>query len=569
MKSRFASAVLLLLLCLAPGCSRPPAEIADLLIRNTRIYTVDEAQPWAQAVAVKGERILWVGPDAEAGRFASEQTRVIDAGGRLLLPGFIDSHSHISTGSDPYMVRLFDARTLKEIQDRVRDFASSHPALPWIEGEGWNYSAMPGGRLPAAADLEGLAGGRPAFLIAYDSHTVWLNRAALRQLGITRRVARTPFGEVLRDPKSGEPTGILNEFATLGLSPDGQASLRKFLPSKSAERQYGSLKESLASAIRYGITTIVEPQAFLEDLPKYEKALQEGALRSRLQIALFHPRGMPEADLGKFEEARRRLNDDRLRVAAIKLYIDDVIEPHTAAMLEPYADAPGGRGDTLYPPAEFNDVVARLDRMSFQIFIHAIGDRGIRTALDALEHARQANGPRDSRHQLVHIECLSPQDIPRFKDLGVVACMQPRHCAPDISGKWAASVGPERSKYAWAFRSLKEAGARLAFASDWNVAEMDPLVGIYTARTRKGLDGNPPGGWIPEQTIDLDTAIRAYTINGAWANFAEGNRGSITAGKYADLILLSDDLFEIPPEKVKDARVVLTLVGGKEEYRAF
>ena len=569
MKSRFASGVLLLLLCLAPGCSRPPAEIADLVVRNARIYTVDEAQPWAQAVAVKGERILWVGLDAEAGRFASDQTRVIDAGGRLLLPGFIDSHNHIRTGSDPDLVRLFDARTLKEIQDRVRAFARSRPDLTWIEGEGWNYSAMPGGRLPTAADLEGLTDGRPAFLIAYDSHTVWLNRSALKQLGITRRTARLPYGEVFKNPRTGEPTSILNEFATLGLSKEGERSLEKFLPSRSEEHLYASFKESLAAAIRFGITTIVEPQAFLEDLPMYEKILEDGALRSRLQIALFHPRGTPEADLGKFEEARRRLNDDRLRVAAIKLYIDDVIEPHTAAMLEPYADAPGGRGDTLYPPAEFNGVVARLDRLSFQILIHAIGDRGIRTALDALGHARQANGPRDSRHQLVHIECISPQDIPRFNDLGVVACMQPRHCAPDISGKWAASVGPERSKYAWAFRSLKEAGARLAFASDWNVAEMDPLIGIYTARTRKGLDGNPPGGWIPEQTVDLDTAIRAYTLNGAWASFAEGNRGSVTAGKYADLILLSDDLFEIPPEKIKDARVVLTLVGGKEEYRAF
>ncbi len=206
--------------------------------------------------------------------------------------------------------------------------------------------------------------------------------------------------------------------------------------------------------------------------------------------------------------------------------------------------------------------------MKYQLFIHAIGDRGIRTALDALESARTTNGIRDSRHQLIHIECLSPQDLPRFSEMGVIACMQPRHCAPDITGQWAAAVGPERSQYAWAFRSLKNSGAVLAFASDWNVAEMDPLIGIYTALTRKGLDGKPDSGWIPEQTIDLETAIRGYTMNGAYANFVEKNRGSITPGKYAYLILLSDDLFQLPPEKIKDARVVWTLVGGKEVYRA-
>jgi predicted amidohydrolase YtcJ len=207
--------------------------------------------------------------------------------------------------------------------------------------------------------------------------------------------------------------------------------------------------------------------------------------------------------------------------------------------------------------------------MKFQVFIHSIGDRGIRTALDAIEQAEQQNGPRDRRYQLVHIECLNPQDIPRFKQLGVVACMQPRHCAPDITGQWAKAVGPVRSRYAWAFRSLRDSGATLAFSSDWNVAEMEPVIGIYTALTRKGLDGKPEGGWIPEQTVDLETAIRAYTINGAYANFVEGNRGSITPGKYADLVLLSDDLFKIAPEKIKDVKTVWTVVGGRQVYRAF
>lgn len=561
-----ASSAALLALLAGAGCAR--IEPADLVIRNARVFTMDPSRPRAEAVAVRGERIAWVGPEAEAERHVGEATRVVDAGGRLLLPGFIDSHNHITSGDDPDVVRLGDCRTLEEIRARVREFARERPHLPWIEGEGWNYGALPGGRLPRAADLEGLTGGRPAFLTAYDAHTGWLNREALRALGITRAAPQAAFGRAETDPRTGEPTGVLTDLSSLGLSTGAEEALTRILPSRSPERRYRRLVSNLESAARFGITTVVEPQSSLEDLRMYERVRAEGRLPVRLQAALFHPRGMPEADLARYEEARRFHADDTLRVSAIKLYIDDVIEPHTAAMLEPYADLPGERGRTLYEPDEFADLVARLDRLGWQLFIHAIGDRGIRVALDALERARSGNGARDSRHQLVHIECLSPQDVPRFKTLGVVACMQPRHCAPDISARWAAAVGPERSRYAWAFRSLSEAGATLAFASDWNVAEMDPLVGIYTALTRRGLDGTPEGGWVPEQTLDLETTLRAYTLQGAWANFLEASRGSVAPGKYADLVLLSDDLFALPPEKVKNARAVLTLVGGREVHRA-
>ncbi|HEX9426514.1 MAG TPA: amidohydrolase [Candidatus Polarisedimenticolia bacterium] len=545
-----------------------PAEQADLVLRHARIYTADPSRPWAEAVAVREGRIAGVGGEAEVAGLVSPKTRVIDAGGRLVMPGFIDSHNHITFGSDPEVLQLGEARDPKDLYDRLRRFATAHPGLLWIEGEGWNYSIFPGGALPTWRDLEGLTNDRPAFLVSYDVHTVWLNRAGLKKLGVVRGTTSLPFGEVDVDPRTGEATGILRSFATMGLSTEGNAALRKVLPSASTERRYARLKRNLEIAVRFGITTIVEPQAFLEDLPLFSRARQEGLLRPRLQLALFHPRGTTEADLDRYDEARRQFNDDHLRVAAIKLYIDDVVEPHTAALLQPYSDAPSLKGETLYTPEEFKTVAARLDRLKFQMFIHAIGDRGIRVALDALQFARESNGARDSRHELIHIECLSPEDLPRFKALGVTACMQPRHCAPDITGKWAMNIGPERSRYAWAFRSLKEAGATLAFASDWNVAEMDPLVGIYTALTRQGLDGRPPGGWIPEQTIDLETALRAYTIQGAWANFVEGSRGSIAVGKYADLILLADDLFALPPAKIKDTRVLLTLVGGEEVYRS-
>lgn len=567
---RHAGVIPVLLFTLAALRSDQSVNPADLVIRHARVYTVDAKQPWAEAVAVRGDRIAWVGSDSDVAAYIGSTTKVVDVGGRLLLPGFIDSHFHVLLGGDPDVLRIENGNSLPEIQRQVKEFAAKRPALKWVEVEGWNYSAFPDGSLPTAKDLEGLTGGRPAFLVAYDYHTIWMNLEALKEFGITRDTRSVIFAEkVEKDPKTGEPTGIITGFGSTGLSEQAEAVLRKHLPSHQGDAVARGVKFNVTAASRAGITTVIDPQSYLEDLPVYERLRNEGSLPSRLQVALFHRRGTTQSTLDKFDEARKRYNDDWLRVSAVKLYIDDVIEPHTAAMLEPYSDRPDTRGELDYPPAEFKQVVARIDAMKFQVFIHSIGDRGIRTALDAIEYAERKNGPRDRRDELIHIECINPQDIPRFKQLSVIACMQPRHCAPDITGQWAKAVGPVRAKYAWAFRSLRDAGATLAFASDWNVAELEPLIGIYTALTRKGLDGNPPGGWIPDQTVDLETAIRGYTINGAYANFLEENRGSITPGKYADFVLISDDLFKISPDKIKDAKAVWTVVGGREVYRAF
>jgi predicted amidohydrolase YtcJ len=546
-----------------------PKVAADLVIRHANIHTMDDTMPQATAIAVQGDKILWVGEDAYAKQFIDEKTRVVDAAGRLLLPGFIDSHFHLALGNDPNVARI-TGNSLKEIQDQVRAYAKKRPDLKWIEMDGWNYSAFPDGTLPTAADLRGLTGGRPAFLVAYDYHTVWMNKEALQAFAITRRTKSVSFAEDLqRDKKTGEPTGILVGFGSTGISAQAEVDLRKHLPSHSDQGAPGRVVQLMQQAAQAGITTIIEPQTYLETVALYAQLEKEGRLPQRLQIALFHRRGTTDAQLDKFEAARKQYSSDWFRVAAVKLYIDDVIEPHTAAMLAPYADRPDTSGKLDYPPDEFNDVVARLDKRGFQIFIHAIGDRGIRTALDAYDNARKLNGIRDSRHEIVHVECLSEPDIPRFHSLGVTACMQPRHCAPDITGQWAKAVGPQRWKYSWAFRSLKDSGALLAFSSDWNVAEMEPPIGIYTALTRKGLDGKPDGGWIPEQTVDIETAVKGYTINGAYANFLEGNRGSLIPGKYADLVMLSDDLFTIPPDKIKDVKAVWTVVGGKEVWKSF
>ncbi|MFJ9177466.1 amidohydrolase [Streptomyces sp. NPDC102360] len=536
----------------------------DLILTGGTVHTVDPSLPRAEAVAVTGGRITAVGTDAEVTALAAARTEVVDLRGRLLLPGFIDAHNHVRLGSDEDSAQLAGADSLAEVHRRIAAWAAAHPDAEWIEAEAFDYGAIPGGRMPTAADLDPVTGDRPAFVFTYDVHSVWLNTAAMRRLGITRDTDRLPFGVVEKDQDTGEPTGFLTGFAVLGLARDGQRALAEFLPWAGDERRYRRLCRSLDMAAENGLTTVVEPQNSLDDLPLFQRARAEGRLRSRLIAALFHGRGTSAADLDAFAAAAKDFDDDRFRVGPLKLYIDDVVEPHTAALLEPYANEPGNSGRTFYDPDEFAAVLTELDRRGFQTFTHATGDRGIRVALDAHESARRANGPRDARHQLVHVECLHPGDVDRFARLGVVACMQPRHGAPDVAGPgkdWAEGVGEGRWAHAWAFRSLRDAGATLAFSSDWNVAEMDPLAHLYTAVTRRDRDGGRP--WIPEQTITLPEAVEAYTMGSAYANFLEGDRGSVTVGKYADLAVVSDDLFALPPQALRDASIDLTVVGGE------
>jgi predicted amidohydrolase YtcJ len=539
----------------------------DIIFRDAVVHTVDRSRPKAGAVAVAGDKIVAVGDEAEVTVLAGKSTEVVELGGRLLLPGFIDAHNHLRLGSDVASAQLAGAATLDEVRRRLTEWISANPDASWIEGESLDYSAFPAGQMPTAGDLDDITGDRPAFVLTYDVHSAWLNTAALRFLGVTRDHTRLPFGTAQVDPATGEPTGFLTNFAVLGLARDGQRAMAEFLPWASEDRRYGRLLSSLDMAVASGLTTVVEPQNSLDDIPLFSRARDEGRLKSRVVAGLFHPRGTPASDLQDFADAARRYNDDQFRVGPLKLYIDDVVEPHTAALLEPYTNEPGNSGATFYEPDEFAKVVTGLDRLGFQVFVHATGDRGIRTVLDAVAAARDANGRRDARHQIVHVECLHPDDVPRFAELGVVACMQPRHGAPDVAGPgkdWAEAIGPQRSRYAWAFRSLQDAGAVLAFSSDWTVAEMDPLAHLYTAVTRRGRGDAP--AWVPEQGITLDEAVYAYTMGSAYANFCEDNRGSITPGKYADLTVVSDDIFSGPAEEIRSATVDMTIVGGRVVY---
>ncbi|MFE6336349.1 amidohydrolase [Streptomyces sp. NPDC057798] len=554
----------------APLTPHSPAP-ADLVLRGARIHTVDATLPAAEALAVRDGRIVWLGDDANADRWTGPGTRIVQAGGRLVLPGFIDAHNHVRLGSDDACVQLAGAKSLSEIHARIAAWRERHPDATWIEAEAFDYSALPDGRMPTAADLDPVTGDVPAMVLSYDVHTAWLNSKALDRLGVRADRTDLPFGRARTDPATGAPTGFVQDFAVRGLSRDGHRALRELgVPWASPERQYGRLVKSLDDAIRFGITTVVEPQNSLDDLPLFERARAEGRLRSRLVAALFHPRGTSDADLDDFAAAARAHDGDRIRVGPLKLYIDDVVEPRTAALLEPYATGcRGHRGETFYPVEEFADLLVQLDARGFQCFVHATGDRGIRTVLDAVERARSVNGARDARHQIVHVECLDPADVPRFAELGVVACMQPRHCAPEIAGPgqdWAENVGEGRWHKAWPMRSLATAGATLAFSSDWNVAEMDPMIGIYTAVTRRPLAGGE--AWMPEETVDVTTAVHAYTMGSAYANFLEDERGSLTVGKAADFVVLSRDILRIAPEDIPGTVADIVVVAGEVAHES-
>ena len=535
----------------------------DTLITNARVRTFDSASPWAEAVGIQDGRIAYVGSGVDAPMAA----RRIDAGGRLLTPGIVDSHNHLLLGFDEDAVSLEGAADLGEVRRRIAEFAGRRGDLDWICAENAVYSVVEG-RRPNAADLDGITD-RPIFITTYDQHSVWLNRTALALLGIAGGTD-IPWGRPERDEVTGEPTGWVTDFYTSAMTEAGLAALQADIPMYSPQRRYRKLQSSMRMATALGITTVVEPQVPLAELPLFERALAEGVLTSRVIAALFHPVGADGAFRQRLRDAvDGAVDHPMLRLGPVKLYADDVIEPHTALMLEDYANRPGVRGRPSYPGRELVNVLGELDRMGFQTHTHATGDAGIRLTLDAIEQAATMNGTRDRRHGIVHVECLHPDDLPRFRALGVTAAMQPRHCSPDlVAGTWMDNVGEQRWSRAWRFRSLLDSGATVAFSSDWQVGEMDPLVGLYSAATRAGLDGSDH--WTPDERVGLDRALQAYTVHGARAWHAEGDRGRISTGLLADLVVWSSDLYahEESPDELLDHHAELTLVGGTIAHSA-
>ncbi len=529
--------------------------VVDTLFMGGRIRTFDPHQPWAEALGITGDRISYIGPVSEAP--AARHTVHLE--GRLLTPGIADTHNHLLLGFDDHAVSLDQVQSLDVVRGRIAEFAETHPDLDWICAENALYSVVEG-RRPHADDLIGVTD-KPVFITTYDQHSVWLNRPALAKLGLLHG-GSISWGNPEIDSTTGEPTGWITDFYTQAMTIDGLAQLQRDIPLYSPDRRYRKVVNSLDMAARFGITTVVEPQVPLAELDLFARAEREGKLTSRTIAAIYHPVGADSDFRARITEAIRETpQHERFRLGPVKLYADDVIEPHTAAMLEDYANRPGHRGHTSLEPTEFTKLFVELDRLGYQVHTHATGDWGVRLTLDSIEAAQRANQRADVRHGIVHVECLAPEDLPRFNALGVVAAMQPRHASPDlVAGTWMENVGEARWDRAWRFRSMFESGARVTFSSDWQVGEMDPLVGIYAAMTRARLDGGD--AWTLDERLDLDRTLEAYTKGGAEAFHNEHESGSLRVGALADIVVWSGDLYAMEPLEILQQHADLTVVGG-------
>jgi predicted amidohydrolase YtcJ len=555
---------LLLGASLLSQAQNPNTAPADTIVLHGRVYTENAGQPWAQAVAIRGAKVIAVGSDAEIEKLRGANTKIIDASGRLVLPGFVDSHIHFLDGSLSLgRVNLEGATDAVDIQKKLRDYADKHPGDGWILGRGWNYAMFGSEALPHKKYLDEIFSNRPVFLEGYDGHTYWANSKALALAGITRETPDPPNGAIVRDPKTGEATGALKEAA--------QELVAKIVPKPSRAEKLTALHAGIKWANEHGITRVHSAGGDFPELELYDELRRHGDLTLRFYIAYFlDPPSLRPQDLEAIENARKKYHDDWIDAGAVKFMVDGVVESHTAAMLEPYTDDPSIKGKLFWEPSNYKAAVAELDKRGLQLFTHAIGEYGVRTALDAYENAENLNHTRDRRPRIEHIETIAPADIPRFGKLGVIASMQPLHSYPDSNALnvWARNVGPDRASRAWSWKSISDAGGRLTFGSDWPVVTLNPWEGVQTAVTRQTTDGKPADGFVPAQRLTVAQTIDGYTLGAAYAGRREKSEGSLEVGKLADLIIVSQNVFEIVPQKLADTKVLTTIVGGQVVYQA-
>ncbi|HLB55619.1 MAG TPA: amidohydrolase [Gemmatimonadales bacterium] len=549
----------LLGLLVLPACRH--GEPADLVLRHGAVYSVATDSAPAQALAVRDGRIVFVGSDREAGWFIGRGTTVLDLEGRMVLPAFRDTHVHVRGGIQLGECTLDALRSRPEVLDSVQRYAALHPELPWIRGSGWQLPVFPEAN-PRKEWLDRIVPDRPVYLRAADGHSAWVNSRALELAGITRTTPDPPNGRIERDAATGEPSGTLRESA--------MELVARLLPPRSQAEIRAGLLRAIALANRFGITALYDPSVDPPLLEAYAALDSAGLLTARVIAAIrIDPAlGLSQVDSLRIWRARYR-GQQYFSPRSVKIFVDGVIEPKTAALLEPYVGGSGYRGEPNFAPAALDTLIAALDGAGFQVHGHAIGDRAVRMALDALAFARRLNGPRDARPIIAHLELIDPADIPRFAAQEVIPSFQPLWAYADdyITRLTEPLLGPTRSRWLYPIGSVARAGARLAAGSDWPVSSLNPLEAIQVAVTRRGPTQPPGPAWIAEEVVSLGTILRAYTLGGAYAAFEEATNGTLEVGKAADLIVLDRDLHRIPASEIHLAKVLLTLLEGRPVWR--
>ncbi len=540
-------------LLLGIGASAQSQPAADLVMINAKVWTVDKAHPTAQAVAVLGERIVAVGSNADVETWRGASTRVIDAAGKLVLPGFNDAHVHfVSGGSQLDAVQLNDATNAEEFARRIGERAKKTPKGEWIRGGDWDETKWSPPRLPTKELIDPVAGDVPVFVSRYDGHMALANSLALRLAGITAQTLDPPGGMIVRDAQ-GNPTGALKDAA--------MDYLDKVIPPLSHEQRLKAVKRALAHAASLGVTSVQNMNPDYEDIAVYSELLQRGELTTRIYAAPYIMSVDDQAKIG----IRHSFGGPYLRIGALKAYADGSLGSTTAYFFEPFIDQPTNHGllsDEMHPVSLMRDRMMKADAAGLQICTHAIGDQGISMILDLYSDVVQAHGDADRRFRIEHAQHMAAKDFARFAQLHVIASVQPYHAIDD--GRWAEGrIGHYRASRTYAFRTFLNHGVRLAFGTDWDVAPLNPMLTLYAAVTRATLDGKNPAGWFPEQKLTLAEAVEAYTMGSAYAEFQEKEKGSITPGKLADMVLLSDDIFSVDPAKIREVKVLKTIVGGK------
>ena len=536
----------------------PSKLVADLILLNAVVRTMETNHPLAQAVAMTGNRIAAVGTTREIRQLAGSRTRILDAGGRLVLPGFNDAHVHfLNGGFDLSGVDLRHAKSPQELAEQLGNFADKTSKDRWITGGSWDHERWPGAPLPTKELIDPVTPATPVFVRRLDGHMALANSLALKRAGVTRETKDPEGGLIVRDAKTGEPTGLLKDAA--------MSLVTRIIPPASFEEKVAAARAATEYAARLGVTSVQDMSASA-DTGVYQQLLRRGELKTRIYAVAPLPEWERLGNTG----VQAAFGDAMLRIGGLKGFSDGSLGSTTALFFEPYVDSPETRGlpgDQMFPEGAMFKRVLEADRAGLQIMIHAIGDRANDQILTIFEQVTRTNSPQDRRFRIEHAQHLRPKDIPRFGRGQVIASMQPYHCADD--GRWAEKrIGFERCKTTYAFRALLDSGATLAFGSDWTVAPFDPLQGIAAAVTRRTLDGKHPSGWIPEQKISVEEAVRAFTLGSAFAEFQEAVKGSIAPGKIADLVMLDRDIFAIDLGEIEKARVVLTIADGRIVFEA-